>query len=935
MTTLAATGIRVGDRYTLLGKLGEGGESEVWRARDHHEGKEVALKVLRPEVAARPGSWEALVRAYEISSRLAHPHILKLDPPIRDGDVLALPTELAPGGDLRRLCGVSYLEIVPILIEVAQALEHAHERGVVHRDLKPGNVLFDARGHVRLADFGGARAGFSPFTASPQQLRGEPPSVADDVYGLGALAYELLSGHPPFHPRFDLRRVLEEPVPPLKPAHLAPGRLTMLVMTMLAKQPRARPASMRAVLETLDAALNDTLAFAYDEPRDALAASDTLPQVIAPDELDGEAAAPPVPTASTAAPTVSLVVRQTAPERPVHSALRPSSERWERQEAARPRAQAAPVEPVFASPAPPASEPLSESQLRSPPPGPRPLLAAAGEPAAFAPASPPPPNERAAPPPGTGAPLRADRGAVDPDLRAFWGDIRMERVPNLMRLEPVRHSRWPWALAAGIAAAAIAGSFLLHDSLVGGSWSSTLAQLRALATPDVVRAMRGAVEAPLRAMENAGRQMDQQGAGAPPAPPASGSPSSESGPQASGQPEAAHAPPASTTAPARVKGGQSAANAPLGRGQSAAAGRAPGRTEGSSSMNGATGARFAGLAGSNAVAAPLSAGEAGGPPGAAGAAGVSNVARANGGQYAEPSNGGEGVAAEAGTSPAPSSAIPAPPVPDTGAPRGHLRPGVQRLLADAREAESARDFSRAAQDYSQALALDPGNPTARAGLGRANAAFGAGDYAQAVGAGFAALGAGRLEEAQADFQRARGLDPRGREAEQGLNRVAAALRIRKAADMRYRTRADLEYRLEALVNDPQQLDSPAVRAEAASLIREADAMSSSGGTVLRSLAVRLAILLPAYDKPVHLALVSDNLTEVAIPQIGSFGTFARREIDLKPGRYTVIGTRAGYREVRRNVTVVPGQNVQTISVRCDEPIGAAAPPRADDKLRRP
>src|SRR5579883_1406220 len=248
---------------------------------------------------------------------------------------------------------------------------------------------------------------------------------------------------------------------------------------------------------------------------------------------------------------------------------------------------------------------------------------------------------------------------------------------------------------------------------------------------------------------------------------------------------------------------------------------------------------------------------------------------------------------------------------------------------------SRRATSRAAQDYSQALALDPGNPTARAGLGRANAAFGAGDYAQAVGAGFAALGAGRLEEAQADFQRARGLDPRGREAEQGLNRVAAALRIRKAADMRYRTRADLEYRLEALVNDPQQLDSPAVRAEAASLIREADAMSSSGGTVLRSLAVRLAILLPAYDKPVHLALVSDNLTEVAIPQIGSFGTFARREIDLKPGRYTVIGTRAGYREVRRNVTVVPGQNVQTISVRCDEPIGAAAPPRADDKLRRP
>jgi hypothetical protein len=89
---------------------------------------------------------------------------------------------------------------------------------------------------------------------------------------------------------------------------------------------------------------------------------------------------------------------------------------------------------------------------------------------------------------------------------------------------------------------------------------------------------------------------------------------------------------------------------------------------------------------------------------------------------------------------------------------------------------------------------------------------------------------------------------------------------------------------------------------------------------MRSLAARLAILLPEYDKPVHLALVSDNATQVAIPQIGTFGTFARRDIQLKPGKYTVIGRRAGYRDVRRDVTVAPGQDVQTISVRCVEPI---------------
>ena len=123
--------------------------------------------------------------------------------------------ELANGGDLRRLRGAGYLEIIPVLLDIAQALEHAHERGIIHRDLKPGNVLFDARGRVKLADFGAAgtksttpevarQQGLSPFTASPEQLRGESPTETDDIYGLGALAYELLSGYPPYYPHFDI-----------------------------------------------------------------------------------------------------------------------------------------------------------------------------------------------------------------------------------------------------------------------------------------------------------------------------------------------------------------------------------------------------------------------------------------------------------------------------------------------------------------------------------------------------------------------------------------------------------------------------------------------------------------------------------------------------------------------------------------------------------
>ena len=200
---------------------------------------------------------------------------------------MILPMELAPGGDLRKLRGAGFLEIIPVLLEVSQALEYAHERGVVHRDLKPGNILFDARGRAKLADFGVAETamkdegthtaassavptrdtnkhGYSPFTASPAQLRGEAPTPADDVYGLGALAYELLSGYPPYYPHFDKKRAMEERVPTLVPTRQIPPLLGKLVMHMLAKDPKRRPRSMRAVIDELDASLNDTLTYDFE-----------------------------------------------------------------------------------------------------------------------------------------------------------------------------------------------------------------------------------------------------------------------------------------------------------------------------------------------------------------------------------------------------------------------------------------------------------------------------------------------------------------------------------------------------------------------------------------------------------------------------------------------------------------------------------------------
>ncbi|MGB9332700.1 MAG: serine/threonine-protein kinase [Steroidobacteraceae bacterium] len=304
----ANNGQLLNSRYVLRERLGVGGQGEVWRAFDPQSGTDIALKILHPSAGRSAAAWVALVHEYESASRLDHPGILKVFAPEREGTTFLLPMELATGGDLKRLRGAGYLTIVPVLIEVARALEHAHERGVIHRDLKPGNVLLDERGRVKLADFGVSGdsldpgtdsmvRGLSPFTASPEQLRGEPPTSGDDIYGLGALAYELLSRYPPHYPQFDAKRVQEEPVPPLVPAQQIPPQLANLVGAMLEKDPKRRPASMRDVIDELDASLNDTLTFDFDEEAPAGAANETVPpqERIALPPMSAHAAAPAVP----------------------------------------------------------------------------------------------------------------------------------------------------------------------------------------------------------------------------------------------------------------------------------------------------------------------------------------------------------------------------------------------------------------------------------------------------------------------------------------------------------------------------------------------------------------------------------------------------------------------------------------------------------------
>jgi hypothetical protein len=972
--------------YTLVERIGTGGQAEVWRAHDESRGVDVALKVLAPSAARNAAAWETLEREHSISSRLQHPGVLQVLPPERLENVVVLPMELAAGGDLRRLRGAGYLEIVPVLLEAAEALEYAHARGVVHRDLKPGNVLLDSRGRVKLADFGVAAllptegtgaadprgAGHSPFSASPEQLRGEPPSAADDIYGLGALAYELLSGHPPYYPNFDLKRAQTQPVPELVPTRQIPPELGELVMRMLAKRAADRPATMQQVMDELDATLNATLSFAPEGVE-----TETDP--------DGgqEAAAiqPSGRTPSTPRPPAPAVAERTEVESAAHADNRAAAERAAAQRAAAERAAAeraaaerAAAERAARDRAPMEPAPTKQESGGSPPRPHVPAAAAApiaanrgfwrqrAEAASLARSAPPRPAPESEVSPAVRARVDTGLDTATPAVHAaapqgqqhthqhfhtFSPPVEIVAPhdpfevgidhPRLRAMPPPRRRQtaarptgggakhWPYLLS-GLFCGAV---------LICGATAAALAWLP---RQDL---------AGLQALLTSVASVASPQAATPSAPPVVAAPAPRPSLARALKPKTD--PAALAQLNGRIADFQKRAAALAARG----AASWDGAEFSAAQMQGAesSGAAAAGgipiaqqdiehaeqLLDSVAAKAPqalaveLKAGDA------ALAAGNQQLAS-------------QAFALARRIDPNSRRAL-------DGARRARLLSGVLPLLSDAQKAEAARNYSRAAQDFSQALALDPGNTAAQEGLARANAAFGDDSYARAVGAGFGALGAGRLTDAQADFQRALAFRPRGTEASEGLQRVGAAMQASRLAALRQQAanleaqehwgqaaavyaaflrenpgsafakrarardeaRARLAASLQAIINHPDELALPSVRDEAVELLQEAREQTPSG-PALQSQVERVGQLLPALDRPVLLNLISDNATQVTIPSIGVFGTFGRREIRLKPGTYTVIGTRDGYRQVEQEFTVEPGQQSVTITVTCSEPI---------------
>jgi tetratricopeptide (TPR) repeat protein len=246
---------RVAGRYVLERPFGAGSGATVWQARDEASGDTVAVKLVTAATLARvPGFAGALAAAADLGRRLTHPGIVRALDAGRDGDDEFLVMEAVTGGTLAALRGGPWRAIAVAVAQVAEALQFAHAVGVVHRDLKAANVLLDARGRARVADFAVASPG-SPSNRSPAQLAGAPPAIADDLYGLGTLLFDLLSGAPPFHPDITPERVATELPPRLAvdgSGAPLPNELTQLVAALLSKDPARRPAGMGAVRAVLD-----------------------------------------------------------------------------------------------------------------------------------------------------------------------------------------------------------------------------------------------------------------------------------------------------------------------------------------------------------------------------------------------------------------------------------------------------------------------------------------------------------------------------------------------------------------------------------------------------------------------------------------------------------------------------------------------------------
>ena len=295
------------DRYQIEERLGSGGMAVVYRARDRRLERTVAIKILRRNYSADPAFQERFRQEAKAAASLSHPNIVTIHDFGFDSDQLFIVMEHVPGKDLKTILqSAGRLELpaaLDLMIQACAGIGHAHRSGLIHCDIKPQNMLVTQDQRLKVVDFGIARAVASirpdekhavvwgsPLYFSPEQASGLPPSTASDVYSLGIILFEMLTGQLPFTGASaeELSRSHREALPPT-PRQLIPEipiSLEQILLRALAKEPAARFISANEFGLALEA-VHEAAAFAEISPDDDLILTSFEPFVYSEDQGSG------------------------------------------------------------------------------------------------------------------------------------------------------------------------------------------------------------------------------------------------------------------------------------------------------------------------------------------------------------------------------------------------------------------------------------------------------------------------------------------------------------------------------------------------------------------------------------------------------------------------------------------------------------------------
>ena len=268
-------GMIVGERYEIISRIGSGGMADVYKAKDHKLNRLVAVKVMKAEFSQDKGFISKFRKEAQAAAGLAHPNVVNVYDVGEDNGIYYIVMELVQGITLKdyitRKGKLSVREATSIAIQVSLGLEAAHKSNIVHRDVKPQNIIISVDGKVKLSDFGIARAASSNTISSnvmgsvhyssPEQVRGGYSDAKSDIYSLGITMYEMVTGHVPFDGdttvAIAIKHLQEEIVSPRKYVPDLPYSLEQIILKCTQKSVDRRYSRMEDVIADLKHSLID------------------------------------------------------------------------------------------------------------------------------------------------------------------------------------------------------------------------------------------------------------------------------------------------------------------------------------------------------------------------------------------------------------------------------------------------------------------------------------------------------------------------------------------------------------------------------------------------------------------------------------------------------------------------------------------------------